>query len=309
MIYIEVLGRMGNQMFSYAFARMLQEIYPRQKEEKIAFDFTNYEFEDKNQLVNYVCSSNIVEKNRKCSLIQRVMLKIYFSIRNNYKCSNEKELDELEQKWKDILSIFGIYLNSFNYHQFKFKPITKNFLLLGYFESPEFFEKIDEQIRLEFKPKSVLSPENIKLLNWIENTDSVCIGVRRGDFVSKSNVAFCSVCTKEYYNRAIKIMDEKVKSATFFIFTEDPDWAKENLCLPENSIFVGDENIRYDDKLYVMSKCKHFIISNSTYIWWAQHLSDNTEKIVIAPDRWRNVTPETHTAIYEKKSWIVITTE
>lgn len=54
-----------------------------------------------------------------------------------------------------------------------------------------------------------------------------------------------------------------------------------------------------------MSQCKHFIISNSTYVWWAQHLSDYPDKIVIAPDRWRNNTPETHTGIYEN-NWKLI---
>ena len=309
MIYVEILGRIGNQMFSYAFARVLQEAYPRQKKEKIAFDFSNFEFgkEDKNALMHYDCSNNIVEEKRKCSIIQRILLKIYFRARRRMVIKNERDINEVEEKWKDLLSIFGIYINSFNYHKFKYKPITRNFLLLGYFESSSFFEEIDGEIRKEFRP---INNETSKYASSIIDSiieageGSVCVGIRRGDFESGSNVPFCSVCSVGYYERAIKLIKEKVEKPRFFFFTEEPEWVRKNICIPPNSLIIGDDKIKYWDKLYVMSKCTNFIVSNSTYVWWAQHLS-TSRKIVIAPDRWRNITPEMHRAIYET-DWITI---
>ena len=100
-------------------------------------------------------------------------------------------------------------------------------------------------------------------------------------------------------------MLKRVPAARFFIFTDDPVWAADNLKVPPDTLIIGDNLIRFDDKLYIMSLCKNFIISNSTYVWWAQHLSDNQDKIVTAPDKWRNETPELHTGIYEK-DWIII---
>lgn len=315
MIYVEILGRMGNQMFSYAAARKLQMELPRQQKQKIAFDFSNFSYltsDWKNDLTHYVCNENIIEERRKLSFIQRGVLWLYFKKRNALKVRNESDIYELEKKWQDILNIFGIYLCSFNYHKFKFKPITKNILLLGYFESAEFFADIDEVIKNEYKPIELnYSNSILELMKKIEIKESICVGVRRGDFVASYNKEFCEVCTIEYYNNAIKKIEERVEDSYFFFFTDDSEWVKQNINVPKNAEIIEDKfiNLVNYDKLYLMSNCKYFIISNSTFEWWAQHLSENKEKIVIAPDRWRNITPETHTGIYEEKGWITITTK
>lgn len=314
MIYVEILGRMGNQMFSYAFARHLQKELWRQRKEKIAFDFSRFSYltpDWKNDLLNYKCSSNIVEKKRSYNFLQRIVLKLYFRNRSKLEIANEENIDNLENKWKNILNIFGIYLCSFNYYSFKFKPITKNVLVLGFYESPLFFEDIDSIIRDEFKPLSYdYSPEIERIINKIENCNSVCVGVRKGDFESAGNKSFCSVCGKNYYSRAILRMQEEVPSPYFIFFTDDNEWVNSNIEIPQDALVIDDVNLKLAnyDKLYIMSKCKNFIISNSTFEWWAQHLSENSDKVVIAPAKWRDITPHTHTGIYEK-SWIIVPTE
>lgn len=311
MIYVEILGRMGNQMFSYAFARVLQHKIKKQSKEKIVFDYTNFEFgeDERNCLKNYICGVNISEGKRRCSLIQRAVLYLYFRERNLSNVRDERDIYRIESKWRDILNIFGIYLCSFNFYKFKFKPLTKNILLLGFFESYKFFEEFDDILRKEFKPESgKYNTEITEIINTICSTESVCIGIRRGDFESADNKNFCSVCGSSYYNRAIRYMIARIPKARFFIFTDDPKWVADSVSAPIDTVIIGDDLIKFDDKLYIMSLCKNFIISNSTYIWWAQHLSDAQNKIVIAPDKWRNATPDMHTGIYEK-GWIIIETD
>lgn len=308
MIYVEMVGRMGNQMFSYAFARSLQLQYPKYLNEKIAFDFTNFVFEerDKNALSNYVCAENIVHASRKCSVIQRAVLFLFYRYKSIKKPVGEYELWLVERKWQDILNFFGIFICSFDYYEFKFKPISRNLLLIGYFESEKFFKKNINIIRDEYKPSSLCFEDRIQELHdFVEASESVCVGVRRGDFESENNLKTCSVCGTDYYNRAIEEIIGRVDTPKFVFFTDDPSWVSSNIKVPVGSKIVGDDFIDYDLKLYIMTMCKHFIISNSTYIWWAQCLSTNDNKVVIAPSKWRNNWEMMHKDIYDEK-WILL---
>jgi hypothetical protein len=47
------------------------------------------------------------------------------------------------------------------------------------------------------------------------------------------------------------------------------------------------ENGAIED-LFLFKRCKNFIISNSTFYWWGAWLSENKNKIVIAPNNWVN---------------------
>jgi hypothetical protein len=35
-----------------------------------------------------------------------------------------------------------------------------------------------------------------------------------------------------------------------------------------------------------MSACRHFIIPNSSFAWWAAYLSRSENKIITVPSRW-----------------------
>ena len=82
-------------------------------------------------------------------------------------------------------------------------------------------------------------------------------------------------------------MSKAFPDAVFIIFADDIKWAKQMLRNNEKFIFEEGE---YDicEKIRLMSNCKHFIISNSSFSWWAQFLSSNRNKMVVSPNRWYN---------------------
>ena len=82
-------------------------------------------------------------------------------------------------------------------------------------------------------------------------------------------------------------MKKKVKNAKFYIFSDDINWVKNNIDFGCDVTFVEGNNPNYEE-LRLMYTCKHFIISNSSFSWWAQHISSNPKKVVIAPNKWFN---------------------
>jgi hypothetical protein len=84
------------------------------------------------------------------------------------------------------------------------------------------------------------------------------------------------------------VIKQKVQNPVFFLFSDDVDWVKTNVQTGECETYCEDGTDPVWEKLRMMSMCKHFIISNSTFSWWAQWLSTNDNKIVISPSRWFN---------------------
>lgn len=142
---------------------------------------------------------------------------------------------------------------------------------------------------IRFKNDLPISTANKETLQMIETSNSVSIHVRRGDYLNPDIVKyFGNICTIEYYKKAVEIIRQKFGDVRFFIFSDDIKWARENLQFLGDSCFVdwnkGNDSI-YD--IYLMSRCKHNIIANSTFSFWAARLNVN-DNTVIYPKKWYN---------------------
>ena len=122
----------------------------------------------------------------------------------------------------------------------------------------------------------------------IISTNAISIHVRRGDYVTNpTTTAFHGVCGVEWYANAAQLMETKISNPTYFVFSDDYEWAKSNLKFSAETIFVPpspDGQEAHD--MSVMSLCQHNIIANSSFSWWAAWLNPNPNKIVIAPQKW-----------------------
>ena len=267
---------MGNQMFQYVFARSLSLKYNIPFKIDLSFlkrrdlgDFTyrDYDLDLYNINVDFINDINNVE---------------YL---------NEQDFNFSDSLVKHIINV------------------DKNVLLDGYWQSYKYFLGCDKQIKNDFQFK-----ENIKtfkderfinMINHIESSNSVLIHVRRTDYLNSN---YHWIINMDYINKAVDVIKSKVDNPHFFIFSDDLKWCVDNIKLDNMTIvdeyFKGN---RFSNYHQLMRMCKYFIISNSTFSWWAAWLCEFENKIVIAPEIWdssmRNISdliPDSWIRIYNK---------
>ncbi|MCC6008093.1 MAG: alpha-1,2-fucosyltransferase [Rhodobacteraceae bacterium] len=160
--------------------------------------------------------------------------------------------------------------------------------LHGYFQTERYFADHAPTIRAEFTPRAAPDAANAALLAEIAATPSVSVHVRRGDYVRNPRFnALHGTCPPEYYAAAAAKLCDRHGQAHFFVFSDDPAWARDNLRLP-GPMRVIDHNAAASasEDLRLMSACRHHIIANSTFSWWGAWLNPRSDKTVIAPSRW-----------------------
>lgn len=136
-----------------------------------------------------------------------------------------------------------------------------------YFQDPKWFAKHEQDIKTMFG-------EGIGYL------EQVSIHVRRGDYVG--NKFYVQLWDTDYYDKAIAMFP----TDSFLIFSDDPEWCKEKW--GNNPRFQIMEKGDEIEDFNLMASCKHTIISNSSYSWWAGFLNPNYGKTVVYPGDWFN---------------------
>jgi hypothetical protein len=165
--------------------------------------------------------------------------------------------------------------------------VKDNCYLSGVWQSEKYFKDMENIIRKEFTLREDVTKKTEDWINKIETTHSVSIHIRRGDYISnKKTIQKHGVCPIEYYTKAVQFVSGKLQDPKFFVFSDDVEWAKNNLVINYQTYFVSDINIPDYEEIIIMSKCKHNIIANSSFSWWGAWLNENKNKIVIAPKKW-----------------------
>lgn len=161
--------------------------------------------------------------------------------------------------------------------------------LHGYWQSERYFEDFCDRIRDELTIVTSPDERNRQVLREIQNRQAVSVHVRRGDYVSNPKAhAYHGLCSPEYYRQAARhVAGNLASDPVFYIFSDEPDWARGHLDLPFETRVLGhnDSEHNYED-MRLMAACRHHIIANSSFSWWGAWLNPSPEKIVVAPARW-----------------------
>lgn len=162
--------------------------------------------------------------------------------------------------------------------------------LTGYWQSEKYFGDVSAEIRKQFSVRDEIDAENAHIAAEIQNGLHVSIHIRRGDYITnKQAQSFHGSCSLDYYRDAAQYIFDATaaKDIEFVVFSDDPQWVKDNLRLEYPMRYVdhnGPEKNYLD--MYLMSCCRHNIIANSSFSWWGAWLNSHEDKIVVAPKRW-----------------------
>jgi len=309
MIYINMGGgRLGNQFFRYAFARLLQKHNPGEviiyNCDEIHRTYCTSGFHNENTLRYFNTRGVDYQDAINYSIAQYIILKIY----NRFfpHGGSFKSINRYDRKWVKVLEFFGLYFLNLGYYPFRLKKPwwVKDIIVNGSFECDRYFSEIKDELLEAFQAKEPLQEYNQELMQTIQSTKSIAISIRRGDFVDDPQIkSKYFVCDKTYYEQAISLIREKIVNPTFIFFSNDIEWVKQNIHIEGCQCYYESGRDEQWEVMRLMSACKHFIISNSTFHWWAQYLSTNKNKIVIAPSRWFN--DEYRSEIYQD-NWITL---
>lgn len=159
--------------------------------------------------------------------------------------------------------------------------------LFGYWQSERYFQDVEPFVRKQFNFVSTLSPRSTETAARIAETEAVAVHVRRTDYVNDGRAApLLGACSLDYYKKAIGLIQEVVPNPTYFVFSDDLAWARANLAFGAPVVFVG-HNVgrRAHEDLRLMARCRHHVIANSSFSWWAAWLAERGGR-VIAPSPW-----------------------
>lgn len=167
------------------------------------------------------------------------------------------------------------------------RQVAGNSHIYGGFQSLATVEGIIDELRAAFELKTKPSAENEIVLREIKNSNAVCLHIRRGDYKLFPQL---QVCNEKYYATAVQLAKSQLKNPVFYVFStgrEDIEWIKKHYVFDAELRYVDLDNPDYEE-LRLMMACKHFIISNSTFSWWAAMLSNEAkeQKKVWAPSEW-----------------------
>lgn len=270
MIIVRLTGGLGNQLFQYAAARRLAQV----NDAGLKLDLSPF---GRNPARAYA-----LEPFNLQATIAAPQEVAWFNGREKVRQVKRRLHNFLpRQRWTWAAQSSG-------YFDPTILALKGNVYLDGAWQSEKYFQDITPVVREELTFQEEPQAANRRLSEQIQQTEAVSLHVRRGDYAADANTRRVhGLCSLEYYHAAVLYLLERIPAAHFFVFSDDPGWARENLRLDTALTIVTDNSAgkAYED-LRLMSQCRHHIIANSSFSWWGAWLGANPGKIVIAPRQW-----------------------
>ena len=301
-IIVKLSGRFGNQLFQYATGYALAKINGF----NLAVDISEYQIHQKmnDYTIGKLIPDIIVAKSSDVK--KAIGFRFPFSPKQKIYWKTLSKVEHILLLKKLFFAKSYIREPHFQYWS-ELKKINKSCLIYGVWQSELYFKEYRKDLLNIFELKKLSCIYSNDFYKRIQNdANSVAVHIRRGDYLNPQTQSFHGVCDLEYYQKSMKIVSEQAQNPSFYIFTDDPEWATAQFKDLANVELIVPPNECDDvDSFWLMRTCRHQIIANSSFSWWAAWLNQNSQKIVIAPKKWFQNSDIITTDIYPKE-WILV---
>lgn len=277
MIYVKMMGGLGNQLFQYATWFSLSKQYGFD----YCLDVSHYD----------------VNHDHGGFRLDRLTLGGLPFCAANTGNRFEQYISKLVSKQPSICRyLFPRYVHEgcFDKCVLQSDNLKKTYAL-GYWQSAEYFSQHHDALKELIKPVKISDPCYELAKNMTSVSQSLSIHIRRGDYVS-NQAAYSThgVCSVSYYKNAVSKVLEIIPVDAVYVFSDDIEWVKfqlaDVLSLFKVVTFVSGNT--QEEDLWLMSQAKHHIIANSSFSWWGAWLAKHEQQIVIAPTPWYDMPPK-----------------
>lgn len=324
MIIVRLTSGLGNQMYQYCFYELMRERYG---EDLVRADVTwfnanndhhGYELEKIFGSVEgsefHIDYAKYWDMFKATGIIPNYHGKLFEKFRRypnriirEFTGKNRKPymLDQLTGNISnaDTVDENGVVHNDF-YDKVMNLDTTKDWYIIGFFIEQKFYSRRLDSIRKKLVFGKIKKESAKEFANKIINTNSVSLHVRRGDYLSDLYKDMFVSLGRDYYEKAVNYIKEKVDKPVFYIFSDDKNFVeKEFEWLSDKVIVTGNDGDDSFLDMQLMSLCKHNIIANSTFSQWGSLLNKNEEHITIYP---KGYLKDQDNEVKEIKGWKMI---
>jgi hypothetical protein len=264
-------GGIGNQLFSYAAARRLALA----NEAELVIDDVSGFLQDSLYRRRYMLDMfNITA--RRATPRERLEPLGRYRRKLARIMAGRRPFSERRYVWQEGLD-FDPRLLDFTF--------TGSVYLDGNWQSEGYFKDVEDVIRNDLLIQEPQDSANREMAARIRGCEAVCVHVRRYDAKGDPSSAGYEL-EHGYYARAVALLESRANDPHYFLFSDDPEYAADAVKIPLHRVTCishnrGDEGAIAD--LWLMTRCRHFIIANSTFSWWGAWLSTEKARMVISP--------------------------
>ena len=280
MYIVRISDGLGNQMYQYAFAKKIQLSTGR----KVYLDtrFINHEdvfLRGEKDSFHEKCDHREYGlKHFKISLPiadERILRRWKYLDRSN---TIEELICQLSQRhlWPWQYRDDVIEKKCFDIRKYRHSTYIR-----GYFSDLQYYDDMKKLLQREFRLKDSIRVSS-ELRDVLKEENTVSIHIRRGDFTKLSR----DISQKKYYPRALEKIEKTIKKQIYLVFSDDIEWVKKNMEIHGKILYISEMGFTDYEEFTIMKNCKHNIMANSTFSYWAAYLNENPNKTIVCPKRW-----------------------